>query len=127
MRHRLLKAVAGLTVLCVMFGAIPVFAADEKAIYTDMAMLTANVYVCDSVERTIVLKGVATWQTDDVALEIQKAIEYSEVPITHRALLDKDGKAISLQNINESCLDQRAQVLVAKSGYGYKVIWLRMQ
>lgn len=127
MKRRFLAIAAGLMALCVMFGASPAFAVDEKAIYTNMALLTANVYVCDSVKHTIVLKGVQTWQEDDVAQDMQKAMEYAEIPITHRALLNKDGALISLQNINESYLDQRAQVLVAKNGYGYKVIWLRIQ
>lgn len=122
------KVTAGIAVFCVLlFGTVSAFAIDANAVYTDMALLTANVYVCDSVNRTVVLKGVSTWQTDDVAQEIQAAIEYTEIPITHRALYSRDGSPISLQNINELCLDQRAQVLVARNGYGCKVVWFRMQ
>ncbi len=128
MKHWKRKVIASIALCCVLvFGSAPSFAMDANAIYTNMALYTANVYVCDSVNRTIVLKGVSTWQTDDVAQEMQSAIEYTEIPITHRALFNKDGASISLQNINESCLDQRAQVLVARSGYGYKVIWFHMQ
>lgn len=127
MKRLFWKAIGGLTVICILlFGVVPSFAMDENAMYTEIAVYTATVYVCDSAERTIVLKDVETSRTDHVAQTIKTAIEYTETPVTHRGLRDKSGQLMSLENINETCLDQQAKVLVARNGYGCTVVWLHM-
>lgn len=121
-----LKAAAAAILLCTaLLCGSAVFAADENKIYTDITYCTANVYVCDSAERTIILKGIEMRQTDEFSKQAQEAAEYTEIPITHRALFNKDGQKIELHNINEEFLDRRAQVIIGKNGYGYKVIWFK--
>lgn len=107
-------------------GCMQAFAFDESSIYTDFRLYRAKVYVCDTDNNEIVLKGVSPMNVMD-GIAGARDIEYRAIGVNTSALYEKNGNRVSLDVINGYLLDLDAKVLVGRCGYGYRVLYLEIQ
>ena len=115
------KFAALIAALVVIFQSISVFAADSNMIFTKIDYFSAKIYVCDTESGEAILKNVISVtgiRNDKVTAEL----EYCALPINVKGIYDLKGNLITMEQVNASKLDAPVRVLVAKNGYGNRIL-----
>ncbi len=99
------------------------FAVKTDMIYTEIGIFKAQVYVCDDVRSTVVLKSVTPVETTDDALSIVKDAEYAEIPV-RAELVRIDNNFAYLSTVNTYMLDKTASVVIGRNTHGLKILYM---
>ncbi len=118
-----IKRLALLLILILLCSA-NAYAAKPDMIYTEIGIFKAQVYVCDDVRSTVVLKSVTPTEPTDDALSIVKDAEYAEIPI-RAEMVRIGGEFAYLSTVNTYMLDKTASVVIGRNTHGLKILYMR--
>lgn len=105
-------------------GVVNVSALDDNVIYKEIGIFTAQVYVCDDVNETVVLKSVEPHNMTETEAAIAQEAEYTEISINPRLI--RDGNSfIYMRTVNAFLLDKTATVVIGRNNYGLEVIYMQ--
>lgn len=119
-----IKRSALLLILILLCSANASYASKPDMIYTEIGIFKAQVYVCDDVRSTVVLKSVTPTETTDDALSILKDAEYAEIPI-RAEMVRIGGEFAYLSTVNTYMLDKTASVVIGRNTHGLKILYMR--
>ena len=107
---------------------VQAYAIEDSKVITDVASLSANLYLSDWNDNEVVLKNVKAVNTDDwVANAAAPALEYTAVPSHYSNVWGKDGAELDLKSL-AWYLDMDVQVTVAKLADGtYRIIYIKVK
>lgn len=102
--------------------SISAYAADSSLIYTEYKTYKANVYVCDSENRQVILRNVSALKPADMLAA--RNLEYTAIPVNPNGMYERNGNALDFDVINEFLLDREATVVVGRCGSGFRVVYM---
>ncbi len=116
------KRIAAFTfALIVIFQSVSAFAADSNMIFTKVDYFSAKIYVCDTESGEAILKNVIP-VTGIRNEEVTAEFEYCALPLNVKGIFDLQGNLLTMEQVNATKLDAPVRVLVAKNGYGNRIL-----
>ena len=112
-----------LIMAAILLSSTTTFAVDSKMLFSDVRYYTARIYVCDTQNTEAVILNVVPIN-GNVNLSLTKDIEYRSLPINKDNIYGSKGQKLSLETINGYLLDSTVKVLIGKSGYGYRILYM---
>lgn len=98
------------------------YAQESSLIYTEYKTYKANVYVCDSENRQIILQNVSPAKPADMLTA--RSLEYIAIPVNPNGMYEQDGRQLTFDIINEFLLDREATVVVGRCAGGFRVVYM---
>ncbi len=117
------KIVSLVMAVCILIPCTKVFAFDENLIITDVNFYKANIYLCDPERTEVILLNVRPLKMS-ASLTSAREIEYKAIPIEPTMIFGEKGDNLSFQVVNGYLLDSEVIVMVAKNGYGRKIMYM---
>jgi len=115
------KILSAVLTMILLFTSVQCFAVAPEDLYTEYKFYTASVYICNPENQTVILRNVKPVNAMD-GLVNARAIEYTEVRINKNCIFDKNGKRLSLEDVNGGFLDIETKVLTGKNRNGQRVL-----
>ena len=117
------KIVSLVLAICLLIPYVNVSAFDKNLIITDVDFYKANIYICDPERTEVVLVNVRPLKMS-APLTSAREIEYRAIPIEPAMIFGEKGNNLTFEVVNGYLLDSEVVVMVAKNGYGRKVMYM---
>ena len=117
------KIVSLVLAICLLIPCVNVSAFDKNLIITDVDFYKANIYICDPERTEVILLNVRPMKMS-APLTSAREIEYRAIPIEPTMVFGEKGNNLTFDVINGYLLDSEVVVMVAKNGYGRKVMYM---
>ena len=117
------KIVSLVLAICLLIPCVNVSAFDKNLIITDVDFYKANIYICDPERTEVILLNVRPLKMS-APLTSAREIEYRAIPIEPTMVFGEKGNNLTFDVINGYLLDSEVVVMVAKNGYGRKVMYM---
>lgn len=117
------KIVSLVLAIYLLISCVNVSAFDKNLIITDIDFYKANIYICDPERTEVILLNVRPLKMS-APLTSAREIEYRAIPIEPTMVFGEKGNNLTFDVINGYLLDSEVVVMVAKNGYGRKVMYM---
>ncbi len=117
------KIVSLVLAIYLLISCVNVSAFDKNLIITDVDFYKANIYICDPERTEVILLNVRPLKMS-APLTSAREIEYRAIPIEPTMVFGEKGNNLTFDVINGYLLDSEVVVMVAKNGYGRKVMYM---